>query len=234
MQVKPIIILNKPQLAENIGFVARNMMNFGLNELRLIAPRDGWPQEKSLDVSKGGREIVESAKVFGDLTSCIADLTHVYATTARIRDMQKPALNPKEFASEVSNFDVNIRCAIMFGQENNGLSNEDVSHCHKIIEIPANPEYSSINLAISVAIIGYELFCANYASRSKNNQIAYEVANLSEMTFFYKLIESKLDNTGFFSVPDKKDKIMINIRNIFSRVDLSNQELKTLIGIIRG
>jgi tRNA/rRNA methyltransferase len=225
------IILVKPQMGENIGAAARIMHNFGLTDLRLIAPRDGWPNQKAIDMASGAAKIIANAKVFDSFENATADLTMLYATTARERDMNKEALTPREFSGELSQ---NHKTGIVFGPERSGLENFEVTHCNKILYIPVNPEYRSLNIAQAVAVICYEVSQAPALQQSPSEAELAEKATKGDYNALFSFLESALDASNFFQVAEKKPKMMDNIRNIFSRLDLSDQEMRTLRGVLKA
>jgi tRNA/rRNA methyltransferase len=216
------IILVEPQMGENIGAAARAMLNFGFTDLRIVNPRDGWPNQKAIDMSAWAEKIVHEAKIFATVEEAIADLNFVYAATARQREIEKEMVVPREIT-------LHGKTGIMFGRENNGLSNHEVTLCNKIVTIPVNPECKSINIATSVAIICYEL------SQCQNPVVAeVELATRQEVEGFIRHVETELDKTDFFSVPQKKPGMMVNFSNIFTRMKLTGGEVRTLRGVIRA
>ena len=161
----PLVVLAYPQLGENIGTAARAMANFGLHELRLVAPRDGWPNEKAVTASSGAHWIVEGAKVFDDLPAALVDMNYVYATTARPRDMIKEVITPEQAGHDMrARVARGEKVAILFGRERWGLSNEEVSLADIIVTAPVNPAFASINIAQAVLLMGYEWFKEHAAS----------------------------------------------------------------------
>ncbi len=219
------IILVEPQMGENIGAAARIMYNFGFDDLRIVKPRDGWHGTKTYDkaheMSAHADWIIEKAKVFETTQSAIADLEYVYASSARPRDMTKEVINPREI-------ELKGKTGFMFGRENNGLSNDEIMLANKIITIPVNPKYSSINIAMSVGIICYE------ASQQVLQRPEFEMATKSDIDSLVKHFETELDKTDFFSVPRKKPGMMQNFTNIFTRTNLTVQEVRTLRGVIKA
>lgn len=225
------IILVKPQMGENIGAAARIMHNFGLSELRLVSPRDGWPNEKATSMASGAGEIITAAKIFDTFEEATADLTMLYATTARERDMNKPAVTPREMSNEL---DATMKIGIVFGPERSGLENFEVTHCNKILYIPVNPEYKSLNIAQAVAVICYEISQSPAFKIAERPDAQLEKATKADYNSLYDYLENALDESHFFQVPEKKPKMMDNIRNIFARLDLSDQEMRTLRGVLKA
>lgn len=221
------IILHAPQMGENIGAAARAMFNFGFEDLRIVAPRDGWPNAKALEMAAGAKNVVEKARVYANLSDAIADLQTVYATTARTRDMDKEVITPKGLAHEIP---TQGKIGIVFGAERTGLENKDASLADKIISIPVSEKYQSLNLGQSVGIICYELFSSNVQAMPAER----ELASKQEFVSMIDHLEIELDGSHFFQVQDKKPNMMINIRNMFARAKFSPQEMRTMRGIIRS
>ena len=233
----PSIILIEPQLGENIGSTSRAMLNFGVLDLRLVNPRDGWPNTKANAMAAGALEDKNfNVTLYDNIEDATADISYLLATTARIRDMNKPVLNTKDGMKELINVqNKGNRTAIVFGGEKSGLNNQDLVKADALININNNKHFSSINLSMSVLIICYEWFL----NTSKNNKLSNMktnkeeiMANKNELNYFIDRLISILDNTDFFN-PDEKRKVMINnIEAIFTRNNLTLQELNTLHGIL--
>ncbi len=224
------IILVAPQMGENIGACARAMKNFDLYDLRIVDPRDGWPNEKAVSMSVGAADLIANAKIFSSVTDAISDLSYVYAATATPRDMNKEYVLSKDLKDDIPK---SGKVGIMFGRENCGLSNQEISYANKIITIDANLNFSSLNIAHSVAVICYELFQARMQSKPyvNNTQI---LARNDELEYFYEHLFNILEERKFFRVPEKREQMSLKIRNIFARINnLSQSELQTLRGIIK-
>ena len=217
------IILIKPQMGENIGATARIMLNFGITDLRIVSPRDGWPNDKAIEMSAGAKDVIKNAKIFDNTEEAIADLQYVYATTARKRDMQKDIVEPKEV-------EINGKTGIMFGPERSGLENSDLVFADKLISIPVNDEYSSINLAMSVGIICYEIGQQSFVKDRSQR----ELAEKSELQSMFEYLDEELTQKNFFQVAEKKPNMMNNIITMLNRAELSSQEVRTLRGILRA
>ncbi len=232
----PAIILVQPTLGENIGAAARAMMNFGLQEMRLVRPKGDWPNHKAINTASGAERILEEAKIFDTTQEAIADLQRLYATTARVRDMEKPVLAPKELAGVVrENFAKGEKSGILFGREAKGLHYEDVAISDAVIMVPVNPEHRSINLAQAVLLIGYEWFQAGAPETiAEVSRKGGQPASREELIGFFEHLERELDDCGFLFPPEKRPRMVRNIRNIFTRARLSDQEVKTLRGIVAG
>jgi tRNA/rRNA methyltransferase len=225
------IILLNPQMGENIGAAARVMHNFALNDLRLVAPRDGWPNEKAVEMSAGAKNLINNAKIFDNVADALHDVQYAAITTARHRDMNKNVLSPKELHNKIADKN-NEKCAIIFGPERSGVTNEDISWANDIVSIEVNPEYSSLNLAQAVAVLCYE--CSTKSGEMINKTSAKQIATKDELKNFYMHLEESLDESDFFKVADKRLKMTHNIRNIFNRSDLTTQEVNILHGIIKA
>lgn len=227
--MNPIIILVAPQMGENIGATARAMKNFGLNELRIVAPRDGWPSEQARSNAVGAVDIIDSAKIYDNLENSIKDLEYLYATTCIKRVMNKDYVFSQNLISDYPNY---AKVGIMFGRENNGLSNEEISLANKIITINTT-EFSSLNIAQAVIVICYELF-RNSKSKEDIHNIQ-KLATKEEVEYFLTNLFDKLDKTNFFKIPERKSIMQQNITNIFMRINnLSTPEVQTLQGIIKS
>lgn len=230
----PCVILVEPQLAENVGMAARAMKNCGLNELRLVNPRENHLSDKAISASSNSQNILQNAKVYSSAKEAIGDLQYVLATTARHRDQTKMVYNAdvgtKEVADKVQN---NVLCGFMFGPERTGLRNEDVSLADAIINIPLNPQHCSLNLSQAVLLIGYEFYKAyNDLAASEFVTNHTTVADKQKVMLFCSHIENKLTDFANYKDENKKEKLLINLRNIFTRSQLTEQELNTLYGII--
>jgi tRNA/rRNA methyltransferase len=212
------------------------MMNFGLRDMRIVAPKVVWPNQQAINTSSGAQRILEEAKIFETTKQAVANLQRLYATTARIRDMEKPVLAPRELAATVrNNSGAGEKSGILFGREAKGLDNEDVTLADSIVMVPVSPEHTSINLGQAVLLIGYEWFLAGdpdtlTAVTRKSGQ----PASRDELLAFFEHLESELDDCGFLYPPEKRPRMVRNIRNMFTRNGLSDQEVKTLRGIVAG
>lgn len=236
-RVGPAIILIKPQLAENIGMVARSMLNCGLTDLRMVNPRDGWPNDGALAPSAGAERVLEQAQVFTTTAQAVADLQLVYATTTRHRDMTKDVKTPRSAATEMRVFSNDgSRVGIIFGRESRGLDNDDVALADAIVSVPLNPAFSSLNLAQAVLLVCYEWFIA--ADQTDASTLAIpkhtRAANKNEMVALFEHLEKELTECGFLRVEEKRPIMVRNLRNIFQRANLTEQEVRTLRGVITG
>ncbi len=223
----PTIILVDPQMGENIGAAARAMFNFGLDELRIVRPRDGWPSEPAEANAAGAFTAMKPITVHESLQDAIADLHFVLATTARPRDMVKPVYEPP--AAIKACLDTNGRSAIVFGGERAGLTNDDVALCHGIITIPTNPDFSSLNLGQAVLLVAWECF-KNHTPHTPATE--HQPAEHAKIEEFFVRLEGELADGHFFKAPELRPTVMRNIRNLFLRGMPSDQEIRTLHGVI--
>lgn len=232
----PVVVLVRPTLGENIGAAARAMMNFGLSEMRLVSPRGDWPNHKAINTASGAERILEEAKIFATTADAVADIQRLYATTARVRDMEKPVLAPRSLAETIrGNAAAGERSGILFGREAHGLDNDDVVMSDAIVMVPVSPEHRSINLAQAVLLIGYEWYLGSAPEQPDLvSRKGGQPASREELVAFFEHLEAELDSCGFLFPPEKRPRMVQNIRNIFSRAGLSDQEVKTLRGIVSG
>jgi tRNA/rRNA methyltransferase len=223
-------------MGENIGAAARAMKNFCLDDLRIVNPRDIFPNDKAYAMASGADIILDNAKVFSTFEDVIADLHIVYATTSRLRDMEKPIFTPKQAIERIkSENQEQQKIGFVFGGERAGLENEHVTLCNAILRIPVNPEFASLNLAQSVLLLGYHWFQATYGDEQiGKNIIPIERATQQELHYMFEHLETSLDKTNFFFPPEKRESMVRNLRNIFVKADLNTNEVRTLRGIIRS
>ncbi len=230
----PAIILVMPQLGENIGTAARAMWNCGLDDLRLVAPRDGWPSAKAVAAASGADIVLDKARLFPSLRDAIADLVHVYAATARDRYMVKREVTPRHAAAEMRGFHAaGEACGVLFGPERTGLVNDDVALADTVVTVPLNPAFSSLNLAQAVLIIGYEWYGAGAEPPPEATHTGHSrPANKAELLRFFDHFEEELEKSGFIRHPDKRPSMIRNLRNLFQRAQCTEQELRTLHGVV--
>ena len=241
----PVVVLVNPQLGENIGTAARAMANFGLHELRLVDPRDGWPNEKAVTASSGANWIIESATVHPDLASALADVNYVYATTARPRGMTKEVITPEQAGNGMrARVGRGERVALLFGRERWGLNNDEISLADVIVTAPVNPAFASINIAQAVLLMGYEWYKTNAGTLGQQTPELAALdgpglqtpdtrpATKEEFYGFLDHLERELDEAGFFKTAAKKPTVLRNIRNLYARAALTEQEVKSLRGMV--
>ncbi len=224
------IILCNPQMGENIGATARAMQNFGLNDLRLVNPRDGWPNESAIKMASGAFETMPAPTIYNCLSDAIADLHFTFATTARQRDMVKPCFTPESAAQE-SYTKSGQKTGILFGAERTGLLNEEIALAQAIITIPTNPDFSSLNLGQSVLLMAYEWSKHSLEVKEATEQPQIP-ATQKDINSFLNRLESDLDDRRFFREENLKPTMVKNIQNIFTRNNLTEQEVRTLQGIL--
>jgi tRNA/rRNA methyltransferase len=223
----PAIILCEPQLGENIGAVARAMLNCGLTDLRLVNPRDGWPSDSARAAAAGADEVIDGARVYGTTEDAIADLDLVLATTARLRDMTKDVLAPDEAVKRLAG----PATGVLFGRERSGLTNEQVALADAAVTFPLNPGFTSLNLAQAVMLIGWEWRKAQGAALVPPPPVS-PVASKGEVVHLMLHLERELDAAGFFFPPEKRAHMRRNLRGLLARAGLTQQDVRTLHGVI--
>ncbi len=230
----PVVILVEPQLGENIGAAARAMANFGLSRLRLVAPKQPWPNEKARVMAVGADRILDAAELYDSLQAAIADCTFVVAATARAHDQAKPVVGAPEAAALMApRLAAGETVAVAFGRERNGLENDEIALADCILTLPVNPAFASLNLAQAVVIVAYEWF--KLASGGKLPFAMPEKsapAPKQQLLAFFASLERELEKVEFFRPPDKRETMQINLRNIFNRMAPTQQDIQTLHGVI--
>lgn len=227
----PIIILVRPQLGENIGKAARAMLNFGLTELRLVAPRDGWPNPDAGPAAAGADVVLERAQVYDTLAEAIADCEHVYATTVRKRGLVKPVVTPEQAAAAF--LAASGQSAVLFGAERSGLSSDDVAVAREIITVPINPEFGSLNLAQAVILVAYE-WSKRQALASPPATALDPPAPQQELDGMIGQLDVMLDGAGYYFPPDRAHIDRRALRSILTKPQWSAQEVRTLRGVLRS
>jgi tRNA/rRNA methyltransferase len=230
----PAIILCEPQLGENIGTTARAMANFGLWDLRLVNPRDGWPNERAIAAASRADHVIDKVRVFDTVEAAIADLSMVHATTARRRDQQKEVLGPTDSARRMAgHIKSGAGAGLLFGRERWGLYNEEVALADAIVTLPVEPAFASLNIAQAALLMAYEWRRQTAAGEALPFSGGLDpVAPREELLGLFGHLEETLDRTGFFKTEDKRPGMVTNIRAIFTRAGLTSQEIRTLRGII--
>ena len=226
---KIYFILVRPQMGENIGSAARAIKNFNIKYLRIVNPRCNWPSQKALATSVGAKDILKSAKIYNSIEKAIGDLDIIFASTSRIRKVNKEIIPILDFKKKVEK---KRKIGILFGPEASGLSNDEISYANYLVKIPTNKKFSSLNLSHSVIIFCFELF--QYFSNKKaiyKSGYKSSVAKKSEVNKFLSFIVDKLDKKGFLQPGHKRKSMIRNINNIFHRLNLSEQEIRILLGI---
>ena len=224
-------VLVKPQLSENIGFSARGLKNFGFNKLDLVSPKENWPNKKAIATSVGAKDILNKTKIYSNIEDAIGDYDIVYASSARRRDINKKHLSFNQFIESIKK-NKKRKIGIIFGPEASGLSNQDLSYSNYIFKIPVNKKFESINLSHSLILVCYEIFKNLKPSYFKKEKKLTDIISKKKLHIFLNFIENRLENKGFFSPREKKKAMLINLKNIFGRMELSNKELRILSSIL--
>ena len=241
----PAVVLVKPQLGENIGFAARAMGNFGVHDLRLVAPRDGWPNERALAAAAVARAIVEEARVFETVEKAVGDLNYVIATTARPREMVKTVLGPETAAAtlRVKTQD-GLRTGVLFGPERSGLDNDTIALVDAILTVPVDPAFASLSLPQAVLLFAYEWRksakpeglgrATRYDGPTREGIAAPQTrpASRAELYGLFEHLEGALDEAGFLRPPEKRPSMIRSIRNMFHRMGATDQDVRTWRGIV--
>lgn len=227
----PVILLVEPQLGDNIGATARAMLNFGLSDLRLVRPRDGWPNGRARATSSGADVVIDAVRVFPTTAEALADVSLAFATTGRDRAMAKPVVTPGEAARQIRAS--RARTAFVFGSERFGLSNEDIALCDAVLTIPTNPDFASLNLGQAVLLSVWSWFAAGDTTAPQTLDLqGSPPASKEELFGMFAHLERELDIAGFLFPPDKREVMVRNLRNMFTRAQLSDQEVRTMRGVI--
>jgi tRNA/rRNA methyltransferase len=230
----PIVVLVEPQLPENIGAAARAMANFGLSRLRLVAPRPSWPNPKAQMMAAGADRVLDGAMLYDSLHAAIADCSFVFAATARAHDQAKPVVGAAEAAALTApRIAAGEAVAVVFGRERNGLENDEVALADRILTLPVNPAFASLNLAQAVLVVAYEWF--KLAGGGKLPFAMPEksaTAPKEQLLAFFASLERELEKVEFFRPPDKRETMQINLRNIVTRMAPTQQDIQTLHGVI--
>ena len=232
---QPAFILIRPQMGENIGAAARAMWNFGLDHMRIVDPRDGWPSQKAVAMASGAGRLLDEAGLFETTADALADTTFVMATTARSRDLTKPVFSPEHAMAEAAKrIAAGQKVAVMFGPERSGLENEDIIRASAIISVPVNTQFASLNLAQCVLLMSYEW-------RRQVSEIAAESMDMTKAEWASGLeveklaehFEQRLDTAGFFFPKTKAASMKVNLRNLWSRMPLTKADVQILHGTMR-
>ncbi len=231
----PAIVLVEPQLGENIGMVARAMANFGLGDLRLVAPRDGWPNDQARASASGANHIIDAAQVFPTLGDALGDLNFVYATTARERDDFKPVRGPTEACAALRlRHRGGEKTGILFGRERFGLSNDEISFADEIVTFPVNPAFASLNIAQAVLLVAYEWMKSGL---QEGAELPFDGARLvpatrQDLFGLFDHLEEALGSRGYFRPPAKKQRLVENLRSVLTRAGFAKEEIRVLRGVI--
>jgi len=232
-QAAPIVVLVEPQMGENIGAAARAMANFGLSRLRLVKPVQGWPNEKARVMAAGADRVLEGATLHDSLADAIGDCTFVLAATARHHDQAKPVIGAAQAAAEMApRVASGENVAVVFGRERNGLENHEVARADRIVTLPVNPAFASLNLAQAVVIVGYEWFKRAGGDLPFTASDKSPPAAKQQLDAFFADLERELDKVEFFRPAEKRGNMGVNLRNIFQRMAPSRQDIRTLHGVV--
>ncbi|MFD2238543.1 RNA methyltransferase [Aureimonas populi] len=233
----PAIVLVEPQLGENIGMVARAMANFGLSDLRIVNPRDGWPNEKARAAASKADPVIDGARVFARVEDAVADLSYVTATTARPRDSHKIVIGPAEAGARLrARMEAGQAAGILFGRERFGLSNEEVDLADEIVTFPVNPAFASLNIAQAVLLMSYEWMRSGeeLAGRPRFDAPAAPPADKADLYRLFDHLESALEERGYFFPAERRAPLTHNLRNMLTRPGFSAQEISALHGVLRA
>ncbi len=233
----PAVVLVEPQLGENVGMAARAMLNCGLTDLRLVRPREAWPNDKARAAAAGADMVIDGARLFDSTAEAIADLSRVYATTARERAMTKRVLTPRQAAAELRALaGTGVTGGLLFGKEAKGLHNDDVALADTVVTVPLNPGFQSLNLAMAVLLTGYEWWLTSDETPAVELVMPKETrpATKGELVGLFEHLERALDDCGFLRVEEKRPIMVRNLRNLLGRAALTEQEVRTLRGVISG
>ena len=229
----PVVVLVEPQLGENIGAAARAMANFGLSQLRLVKPVQGWPNPKASVMAAGADRVLDAVTLHDSLEAAIADCTFVAATTARGHDQAKPVVGPDEAARLMApRVAGGERAAIVFGRERNGLENHEVGLADMIVTLPVNPAFASLNLAQAVVILAYEWFRQTGGELPFVQPKKSPPAGKEQLLSFFDMLEAELERIEYFRPAEKRGTMVVNMRNIFTRMAPTQQDIRTLHGVI--
>jgi tRNA/rRNA methyltransferase len=228
---KPVIVLVRPQLGQNIGKAARAMLNFGLAELRLVSPRDGWPNPDAGPAASGADIVLEKTQVYDTAAEAIADCSLVFASTVRRRDLVMPVIDPREMAARIAAS--SERSAILFGPERSGLETEEVALADAIVTVPINPEFASLNLAQAVILLAYEWSKLSELAQPPAKELEAPAPH-GELDGLIAQLDEELEGKGYFHPPSRTRATRNTIRTIFTKPAWSSREVKAVRGIIRA
>jgi tRNA/rRNA methyltransferase len=227
----PIIVLVRPQLGQNIGKAARAMLNFGLTEMRIVDPRDGWPNPDAGPAASGADLVLEQAQIFATVADAIADCSLVFASTVRRRDLIMPVVGPEEMAKDIHGS--SGRAAILFGPERSGLESEDVALASSIVTVPINPDFGSLNLAQAVILLAYE-WSRSAGLTQPTAKEAEPPASMGQLDGLIEQLEGELDSKGYFFPPERMQVTKATLRTILTKARWSTREVQALRGVIRA
>ena len=231
---QPAFVLIRPQMGENIGAAARAMWNLGLDRMRIVAPRDGWPNQKAVAMASGAGRLLDEAQLFDDTQGAIAECDYVYATTARPRGLTKPVLTPEAAMQDArARIAAGGKVAVMFGPERSGMENDDIARANAIISVPVNPDFPSLNLAQCTLLLGYEWRRETVPADAARTDAVGAWAAQIEIEKLSAHYEERLEQAGFFFPEAKAENMKINLRNLWSRMPMTRADVQMLHGVMR-
>lgn len=228
----PVIVLVRPQLGQNIGKAARAMLNFGLTEMRLVAPRDGWPNPEAGPAASGADIVLEQAQVFDTVAEAVADCSLVFASTVRRRDLVMPVVGPEEMAGQIRG--ETGRSAILFGPERSGLESTDVALATSIVTVPINPEFGSLNLAQAVILLAYEWSRGADLVQPTRREDEEPRAPMAELESLISHVDRELEDAGYYYPADRTEATRLTFRTLLTKAGWSSRELKAMHGMVRA
>ncbi len=232
--LQPAFVLIRPQMGENIGAAARGMWNFGLDRMRIVDPRDGWPNQKAVAMASGAGRLLDEAQLFDATGGAVADCDYVYATTARPRGLTKLVLSPEAAMQDArARIADGQRVAVMFGPERSGMENDDIARSNAIISVPVNPDFPSLNLAQCVLLTGYEWRRAAVPVEAARVDAVGDWAEQIEIEKLSEHYEMRLEEAGFFFPAHKAENMKVNLRNMWSRMPMTRADVQMLHGMMR-
>ncbi|MEP5731827.1 MAG: RNA methyltransferase [Sulfitobacter sp.] len=231
----PAIVLVRPQMGENIGAAARAMWNFGLDHMRIVAPRDGWPNPSAVAMASGAGRLLDEAQLCRDLPDALADVDYTFATTARDRDLTKPIFSPEAAMQDARRrIAEGQRVAMLFGPERAGLENDDIARANAIVSVPVNPAFASLNLAQCVLLMGYEwMRMTGEVATYSDGMAGTQWASGQEVEHLAQHYEDRMSDAGFFYPEHKEASMKVNLRNMWSRMPLTRADIQMLHGMMR-
>ena len=231
----PAFVLVRPQMGENIGASARAMWNFGLDRMRIVAPRDGWPNPAAVALASGAGRLLDDAQLSDDLAGGVGDCAFVFATTARTRDLTKPVFSPEEAMRQAAaKIAEGQKVAVLFGPERAGLENDDIARANALISVPVNPAFASLNLAQCVLLVAYEWMRATAEVTPRSVDMAGTVwAEQAEVEHLAAHYEDRMDEMGFFFPEHKSQSMRVNLRNFWSRMPMTRADVQMMHGVMR-
>ncbi len=234
-ELAPVFVLVRPQMGENIGGAARAMWNFGLDRMRVVAPRDGWPNPKAVAMASGAGRLLDEAVHAEDTAGALEDCAYVFATTARARGLTKPVFTPEAAMAHAAKLAASgQRTAVLFGPERAGLENDDIARANAIINVPVNPDFASLNLAQCVLLTAYEWRRQVFEVAPERLELAgADMASAIEIEKLAEHYDRRLDEAGFFHPPEKAEGMKIVLRNLWSRMPLTRSDVQIFHGVLR-